>query len=302
MTDIKGGKIEFRVDKHANVHFVVGKAGFTQEQLGENIKAALDEIVRSKPSPRRAATSRRAPCRPRSAPASRWTSTSWPEPRHSTELRKSDGRGSASRGPLLRRPGGAGSRGSPTGVYDLLRPTRDRPRTSRGRRSALRACCCYLPSRLPAACHAEADPDFVRRTCPRRGSPRTSAGQAREVLDRTRRTGRPLGTRWWCSAGPPTPRSSPRYGRARPSRSASSTSLPDRHGRGIAGAADGGGGPARRGVARSAPSAVWLGVNQENVRANRFYGEARLRARGRPKHFLVGGRLEEDFVLERPLP
>src|SRR4051795_10893342 len=36
VTDIKGGKIEFRVDKHANVHFVVGKAGFTADQLGEN--------------------------------------------------------------------------------------------------------------------------------------------------------------------------------------------------------------------------------------------------------------------------
>jgi large subunit ribosomal protein L1 len=50
VSDIKGGKIEFRVDKHANVHFVVGKAGFTAEQLGDNIKAAIDEIVRSKPS------------------------------------------------------------------------------------------------------------------------------------------------------------------------------------------------------------------------------------------------------------
>ncbi len=50
VSDIKGGKIEFRVDKHSNVHFVVGKAGFTQDQLSENIKAALDEVVRSKPS------------------------------------------------------------------------------------------------------------------------------------------------------------------------------------------------------------------------------------------------------------
>ena len=50
VSDIKGGKIEFRVDKHANVHFVIGKAGFSAEQLGENIKAALDEIQRSKPS------------------------------------------------------------------------------------------------------------------------------------------------------------------------------------------------------------------------------------------------------------
>ncbi len=50
VSDIKGGKIEFRVDKHANVHFVIGKAGFSEEQLSENLKTALDEIVRVKPS------------------------------------------------------------------------------------------------------------------------------------------------------------------------------------------------------------------------------------------------------------
>ncbi len=50
VSDIKGGKIEFRVDKHSNVHFIVGKASFTEDQLAENAAAALDEIVRSKPS------------------------------------------------------------------------------------------------------------------------------------------------------------------------------------------------------------------------------------------------------------
>ena len=50
VTDIKGGKIEFRVDKHSNVHFIVGKASFTAEQLDENFKAAVEEIVRLKPS------------------------------------------------------------------------------------------------------------------------------------------------------------------------------------------------------------------------------------------------------------
>lgn len=50
VNDIKGGKIEFRVDKHANVHFIVGKASFEQDKLAENIKAALDEVVRLKPS------------------------------------------------------------------------------------------------------------------------------------------------------------------------------------------------------------------------------------------------------------
>jgi large subunit ribosomal protein L1 len=50
VTEIKGGRIEFRTDKHSNVHFVVGKAGFTPEQLNENFKAAVDEVVRLKPA------------------------------------------------------------------------------------------------------------------------------------------------------------------------------------------------------------------------------------------------------------
>ncbi len=50
VSDIKGGKIEFRVDKHANLHFIIGKASFTTEQLAENYIAALDEVLRLKPS------------------------------------------------------------------------------------------------------------------------------------------------------------------------------------------------------------------------------------------------------------
>ncbi len=50
VSDIKGGKIEFKVDKHSNVHFIVGKASFTAEQLQDNITAALDEVSRLKPS------------------------------------------------------------------------------------------------------------------------------------------------------------------------------------------------------------------------------------------------------------
>ncbi|MEZ5117358.1 MAG: 50S ribosomal protein L1 [Candidatus Nanopelagicales bacterium] len=48
--DIKGGKIEFRVDKHANLHFVIGKASFPVESLVENYVAAMDEVMRLKPS------------------------------------------------------------------------------------------------------------------------------------------------------------------------------------------------------------------------------------------------------------
>ncbi|WP_420174525.1 50S ribosomal protein L1 [Luteococcus sp. OSA5] len=50
VSDIKGGKIEFRVDRHANLHFLIGKASFSQQQIVENYFAALDEILRLKPS------------------------------------------------------------------------------------------------------------------------------------------------------------------------------------------------------------------------------------------------------------
>lgn len=50
VTDIKGGKIEFRSDKHANLHFIIGKVSFDEAQLVENYGAALDEILRLKPS------------------------------------------------------------------------------------------------------------------------------------------------------------------------------------------------------------------------------------------------------------
>ncbi|UGY93093.1 50S ribosomal protein L1 [Streptomyces gobiensis] len=50
VNDIKGGKIEFRVDKHANLHFIIGKASFDDEKLVENYAAALEEILRLKPS------------------------------------------------------------------------------------------------------------------------------------------------------------------------------------------------------------------------------------------------------------
>ncbi|MES8214860.1 50S ribosomal protein L1, partial [Cutibacterium acnes] len=50
VADIKGGKIEFRVDRYANLHFLIGKASFGADKLVENYRAALDEILRLKPS------------------------------------------------------------------------------------------------------------------------------------------------------------------------------------------------------------------------------------------------------------
>lgn len=48
--EIKGGKIQFRVDKHANLQFVIGKSSFDSQKLVENYAAALDEVLRLKPS------------------------------------------------------------------------------------------------------------------------------------------------------------------------------------------------------------------------------------------------------------
>ena len=48
--EIKGGRIEFRVDKHSNLAFIVGKASFTAEQLVENYAVVLEEILRLKPA------------------------------------------------------------------------------------------------------------------------------------------------------------------------------------------------------------------------------------------------------------
>ena len=50
INDIKGGKIEFRVDKNSNLHFIIGKASFSQEALLENYVAAMEEVMRAKPS------------------------------------------------------------------------------------------------------------------------------------------------------------------------------------------------------------------------------------------------------------
>ena len=50
VSDIKGGKIEFRVDRQANLQFIIGRVSFTEQQLLENFRAALDEILRLKPA------------------------------------------------------------------------------------------------------------------------------------------------------------------------------------------------------------------------------------------------------------
>ncbi|HEX9824717.1 MAG TPA: 50S ribosomal protein L1 [Actinomycetota bacterium] len=50
VADIKGGKIEYRTDKGANVHVAIGKRSFEERALVENYLAVVDEILRAKPS------------------------------------------------------------------------------------------------------------------------------------------------------------------------------------------------------------------------------------------------------------
>lgn len=60
VTEIKGGRVEFRVDKNSNLHFIVGKVSFTTRQLTENYGAAFDEIMRLKPAAAKGRYVRRA--------------------------------------------------------------------------------------------------------------------------------------------------------------------------------------------------------------------------------------------------
>ena len=50
VSEIKAGKIEFRVDRTGNVHGPIGKVSFEREKLEENMTAFMDSIVRARPS------------------------------------------------------------------------------------------------------------------------------------------------------------------------------------------------------------------------------------------------------------
>jgi large subunit ribosomal protein L1 len=48
--DFKAGKVEYRTDKSAGVHVIVGKVSFTEEQLLENFKALMEAVVKARPA------------------------------------------------------------------------------------------------------------------------------------------------------------------------------------------------------------------------------------------------------------
>ena len=50
VSDIKGGKVEYRADRTGNVHMIIGKKSFDEQKLLQNYTAVVDEILRAKPS------------------------------------------------------------------------------------------------------------------------------------------------------------------------------------------------------------------------------------------------------------
>jgi len=50
VAEIQKGRIEYRIDKNANIHVAVGKTSFTPEQIEENAAAVIESVVRARPS------------------------------------------------------------------------------------------------------------------------------------------------------------------------------------------------------------------------------------------------------------
>jgi large subunit ribosomal protein L1 len=48
--EVKAGRVEFKVDKAANVHVIVGKASFKPEQLEENARAVIEAVAKARPN------------------------------------------------------------------------------------------------------------------------------------------------------------------------------------------------------------------------------------------------------------
>ncbi|MFN2490644.1 MAG: 50S ribosomal protein L1 [Actinomycetota bacterium] len=48
--DLKGGLVEYRTDRHGNLHLIIGKKSFTEDDLLENFSSVLDEVQRAKPA------------------------------------------------------------------------------------------------------------------------------------------------------------------------------------------------------------------------------------------------------------
>jgi large subunit ribosomal protein L1 len=50
VSELKAGRVEFRLDRTANVHVPIGKSQFSEKQLVENLAALMEAIMQAKPS------------------------------------------------------------------------------------------------------------------------------------------------------------------------------------------------------------------------------------------------------------
>lgn len=50
ISNIKKGMVEYKNDSYGNLHLTIGKLSFTEEQLEENLRAIVSEIVKNKPN------------------------------------------------------------------------------------------------------------------------------------------------------------------------------------------------------------------------------------------------------------
>ncbi|MGI8707699.1 MAG: 50S ribosomal protein L1 [Actinomycetota bacterium] len=50
VSDLKGGLVEYRTDRHGNLHLVIGKKSFEEQDLVENYATVVDEVMRAKPA------------------------------------------------------------------------------------------------------------------------------------------------------------------------------------------------------------------------------------------------------------
>jgi large subunit ribosomal protein L1 len=50
VSDIKGGRVEYRTDRHGNLHLIIGKRSFPEADLIQNYLAVIDEVQRAKPA------------------------------------------------------------------------------------------------------------------------------------------------------------------------------------------------------------------------------------------------------------
>ncbi len=71
----KAGRVEFRLDKTANVHVSVGKVSFEVDKLYDNLAALMEAIKKAKPSAQKVFISSASPWHPRWVLASKWTRT-----------------------------------------------------------------------------------------------------------------------------------------------------------------------------------------------------------------------------------